>query len=39
MLVIQMENDITYREIPEGDEEDICQLIMECFNEFVVRLW
>lgn len=26
---------ITYREICQGEEENVCQLIIECFNEFV----
>jgi len=26
---------ITYREIYQGEEEDVCKLIIECFNEFV----
>ncbi len=26
---------ITYREIHQGEEENVCKLIIECFNEFV----
>jgi GNAT superfamily N-acetyltransferase len=26
---------ITYREIYQGEEENVCKLITECFNEFV----
>jgi len=30
-----MNKHITYREIHKGEEEDVCQLIMDCFGEFV----
>jgi len=30
-----MEKNITYREIYKGEEGDVCQLVMDCFNEYV----
>lgn len=33
--MIQMQKDITYREIRKGEEEEICRLVMDCFAEFV----